>query len=266
MTGLPTLPTELLHRIVYYVDCSDLINFRLACRSLSNISRNELFRHTYVVPTDESCEKVESILNDPRLAACVKKVYVDTTKWGYVSWYRSRSHAGTNKGQEIDAEECCDDEGEELFLPQRFGNLFNRLEEFPMLQGVVLRFAHECYGLESTDSAWYDCQQGLPFRHGVLKAFMKSLASMLQPIRELGIHDLQNTNETDEVVVRDIKKVLGGLHTLRLNITNEHSEGNGENDLMVGQFLLCTFSTRHRLTRNSTPNRISSSQNSLRSG
>ncbi|PLB55531.1 hypothetical protein P170DRAFT_399698 [Aspergillus steynii IBT 23096] len=220
MAALLSLPNEILHRIAYYADREELLQLRLACRSLSNVSRKWLFRYARVVPTEESCEKFETILNDPLLASCVTKVYLDTANWDHVSF-----------GPDIDIEEYDDDKGEELFLPRRYGKLFNRLKEFPRLQGAVLRFAHECYGLISLDSLWYDCQQEPPFRESVLGSFMESLSSLPHPIQELGIRDLQNINQTDETIVGNIKKVLIGLSTLRLNITNEHSEGNGENDL-----------------------------------
>lgn len=111
----------------------------------------------------------------------------------------------------------------------------------------MLRFAHECYGLESIDSLYNDCQQEPPFRHSVMRSFTQAIASLPRPIRELGIHDLQNINETDEAVVANIGKILSGLHTLRLNITNEHSEGNGETDLEVRQTILvaCLRRTRY---------------------
>ncbi|KAH8433968.1 F-box protein [Aspergillus melleus] len=215
MTALVSLPNEILHRIAYYADREELLQLRLVCRSLSNVSRRWLFRYACVVPTDESCEKFETILNDPSLASCVTKVYLDTANWDH----------------DIDIEEYDDDEGEELFLPRRYSKLFNRLKDFPSLQGAVLRFAHECYGRISLDSFWNDCQQEPPFRESVLGSFMESVASLPRPVRELGIRDLQNINQTDETIVENTRKVLGGLSTLRLNITNEHSEGNGENDL-----------------------------------
>lgn len=140
---------------------------------------------------------------------------------------------GVDKCQHIEDDEYDDDEGEEIFLPRRFSRLFDRLNELPGLQGVVLRFAPDCYGWESANSFLCDCDQKPPFRHSVMKAFTESIASLPHPIRELGLRDLQNINETDETVVGHIKKILSGLHTLRLNITNEHSDGNGETDLEV---------------------------------
>ncbi|PLB45029.1 hypothetical protein P170DRAFT_415935 [Aspergillus steynii IBT 23096] len=214
MTDILSLPNEIIHRIAYYADRDSLLSLRLVCRVLSVASKQWLFRSTCVVPTDESCERLENILDDSTLASCITKVYLDTTKWDH----------------KIEIDEYDNDEEEEIFLPRRFSKFFDRLKELPRLQGVVLRFAHECYGQESLDSLDY-CDQEPPFRHSVMKSFMKALASLPQPIRELGIRDLQNINETDEEVFRDIKKVLAGLHTLRLNVTNEHSEGNGENDL-----------------------------------
>lgn len=63
---------------------------------------------------------------------------------------------------------------------------------------------------------------------------MNSLLSGPKLPRELAIQELANVNETDPAAVSSIKRVLGGLQSLRLNISNEHDEGNGENDLYVG--------------------------------
>ncbi|KAI9039225.1 uncharacterized protein KD926_009859 [Aspergillus affinis] len=233
MTALLSLPNEILHRIVYYADREELLQLRLVGRSLSDVSRKYLFQSARVVPTDESCEKFEKILNDPFLASCVTKVYLDTTDWDNVSFdlVGGTFDRVLTCDKEIDIEEYDDDEGEELFLPTRYSNLFKRLKEFPRLQGAVLRFEHECYSPRSIESIYVDCQQEPDFRESVLESFMESLTSLPRPIQELGLRDLQNLNQTDEALVENIKEVLRGLHTLRLNITNEHSEGNGENDL-----------------------------------
>lgn len=53
------------------------------------------------------------------------------------------------------------------------------------------------------------------------RAFAAFVAQPKQ-VKELAIQDLHNVHETDPTVVADMKKVLGGLESLRLNIVNEH--------------------------------------------
>ena len=64
-------------------DHESLLNLRLVCQSLSDVCRKRLFQYTCVVPTDESCERFESILDHPELASRVTKVYLDTTQWEF---------------------------------------------------------------------------------------------------------------------------------------------------------------------------------------
>jgi hypothetical protein len=78
-----------------------------------------------------------------------------------------------------------------------------------------------------------DVPQGFEQREGILKRAMSTFASLPRPLQEIAIRDLQNVNTTDPTVAADIAKVLGGLRSLRLNITNEHREFHGELDFQV---------------------------------
>ncbi|PLB45143.1 hypothetical protein P170DRAFT_467718 [Aspergillus steynii IBT 23096] len=230
--GFQSLPNELLDRIAYHADHESLLNLRLVCQSLSDICRKWLFQYTCVVPTDESCERFESILDHPELASCVTKVYLDTTKWDHeieIEEYDSDD-------EDIESDSDGDEESDkhhvnEIWIPRWYSNLFNRLEELPRLRGVVLRFHHECQSPLWVEMMTDIIPQEPNFRRYVLKLFMESLALLPQPVRELGIHDLQNVNQSKEHIVENIRKVLGGLDTLRLNIANEHSKYYRPQDL-----------------------------------
>lgn len=82
-------------------------------------------------------------------------------------------------------------------------------------------------------SCWKETTQDFYFRSNVMKQLMPSISSLPRLPRELAICDMQNVNETDPKTVAMITKVLEGLQSLRLNITNEHVEGDGELDIEV---------------------------------
>jgi hypothetical protein len=115
-------------------------------------------------------------------------------------------------------------------LPRPFWNLVNRINEFPRLTSVVLRFHADCDGEEDT---WNWVTQTIDFRHSVLRKVFAVLANLPRLPTELAIQDLQNINPRDADTKRDIKTVLGGLKSLRLHIANERDEGNGEHDIEV---------------------------------
>lgn len=101
-----------------------------------------------------------------------------------------------------------------------------------------------------------------------MKQVISSLVSAPRLPRELAIQDLANVNETDSAVVAMIAKVLGGLQSLRLNIANEHDEGNGENDLYVLLMSIPYIQTNYMLmyVEHSVKSLISFSQSCHRSG
>ncbi|KAF7590810.1 hypothetical protein BBP40_002332 [Aspergillus hancockii] len=217
MHSFTSLPVEILHRVVHFADCGSLKELRLTCRSLSDIGKGRLFESITVFAEEEkSSDNFEKFLEDSSRAQLVAKVTFDLSKW---------------EG-DFD-EDALDDTGEDsdLFTNQvkmrKFIKLFGRLRELPRLRSVVLRFHPDC----CVDDVWKDVPQSVELRSLIMKHFMASLASLPRPTQELAIRDLQNVNETDPEVVENITKVLGNLRALRLNITNEHDEGNGEHDL-----------------------------------
>lgn len=150
-------------------------------------------------------------------------------------------HEEEEEANDADADDGDEDEADQP-LPEEFLKIFRRFLESPKLRSVVLRFHPKIIG---EDNHWGDDPQDSEFRLNVIKQFMSSFSSAPQLPRELAIQDLHNVNETDPTVIAMITKVLGGLQSLRLNIMNEHSEGNGELDLEVSFFLEAIFHTNH---------------------
>lgn len=118
-------------------------------------------------------------------------------------------------------------------LPQPFWQLVKRLGELPRLKSVALRFHPECASDENFASTTE--LQTIAFRATVMQKLTASLASLPRPLSELAIHNLQNINPTDPETVANLTKVLTGLRSFRLNITNE-MEGDREPDLQVRVF------------------------------
>ncbi|KAL4907077.1 hypothetical protein BDW74DRAFT_176679 [Aspergillus multicolor] len=216
MVEFLSLPPEILHRICSRADLPTRKSLRLTNRLLSEIAEQWVVEALNVSPLVESCERFQNVLGNPRLAVFVKKVYLITYDLDEDGDYMNYA----------DAEDEDYDPADEADLPLRFWTLFDGLRDFPRLQSVALIF-HQ----EHANNEWHDVPQELePFRSPVMKRAFAAFARLPQPLKELAIRDLHNAYETDPTVVDDIKSVLVGLQSLRLNITNEHREYHGELD------------------------------------
>ncbi|OJJ06492.1 hypothetical protein ASPVEDRAFT_140900 [Aspergillus versicolor CBS 583.65] len=201
MTQFLSLPIEILHRICYYADLSSRKGLRLMNRRLGDVAARWVFHTISVSPLEASCDRLQNILQRPDVASYVMKLYLVT----------------------FDLEEdgnCVDTESqdchEETEVPRRFWDLFDQIKDFPRLQSVAL-----CFHWEHSNGEWVTPQPTETFRSPVMERVFAALAAMPQKVNELAIQDLHNANETDPTVVADIKQVLGGIQSLRLNIVNE---------------------------------------------
>ncbi|KAL4789502.1 hypothetical protein BDV19DRAFT_396957 [Aspergillus venezuelensis] len=215
MVGLLQLPIELLHTICRDADLETRKALRLTSRLLDEVAQRCVFECITLSPLGASCDRLNQILENPKLASNLTTLYISTFDLdddGDYMYYE-------------DAEDE-DFEGEkETNLPIRFWSLFERLGELPRLQGVTLRFHRE-----HTNNDFGEAPQEVEFRSLVMKHAFNAFASLPQPLKYLAIRDLHNINETDETAIANIQKVLRGLESLRLNITNEHREYHGEMD------------------------------------
>jgi hypothetical protein len=85
MVHITALPSELLTLIVSYVDPSSWKNLRQTCRLLSYFTAQLLFETLKLCPTQNSYEIMDEILNGSTLEDAVKKVYINTREYPYVS-------------------------------------------------------------------------------------------------------------------------------------------------------------------------------------
>jgi hypothetical protein len=105
------------------------------------------------------------------------------------------------------------------------------------LQSVVLRFHPEC-----DEDEMYEVPQSSEFRSAVMARTMAVLSSLPQPVQELALRDIENVNVTDEETVANLQKVLSGLRSLRLNITNVSRGMSGSSDYHVSHIAsFCRF-------------------------
>ncbi|KAL2850667.1 hypothetical protein BJY01DRAFT_209739 [Aspergillus pseudoustus] len=222
MATLLSLPREIIHRVLYFAAPASRKQFRLASGLSGEIGRKWVFESVQISPVKKSCEGFKRILDDPNLARSVTKVYIDTRDPDRESSVDGYGNQNEDAMPSDDGEEGGDE------FPRPFWSLVGRLGELPRLQSVALRFDPECDGEEDD---WNEVEQSIEFRHSVLCKVFAVLANLPRLPTELAIQDLQNINPTDPDVKRDIEKVLGGLKSLRLNIANEHSDGNGEHDI-----------------------------------
>ncbi|KAL3493941.1 hypothetical protein BJX62DRAFT_199362 [Aspergillus germanicus] len=222
MAALLVLPREIIDRVFYFASRASRREFRLASSLTGEIGRKWVFESARIAALKSSCEGFRNILDNPELAGYVTKVYIDTVRPTDDRVVRDKQPE-----DEFDDADNNDVDGEDN-LPRPFWDLVNRLHEFPRLQSVALRFHAECDGEEND---WNWVTQTIDFRHSVLRKVFAVLANLPRLPTELALQDLQNVNPTDANTKRDIKKVLGGLKSLRLHIANERDEGNGENDI-----------------------------------
>ncbi|KAL3442939.1 hypothetical protein BJX65DRAFT_312400 [Aspergillus insuetus] len=211
MAGLLSLPTEILDRIFSIVDLQTCKALRLANQWLSTIGQRWVFDTAVVSPTDASCDRLDQILDSTSLASCVTKIYLNT-------WDLNNENV---EGQYFEHDDAEDDTG----LHPRFWSVFDHLKDFPRLQSVVLRFHQEC-----DEDEMYEVPQSSEFRSAVMARMMAVLNSLPQPVQELALRDIENVNMTDEETVANLQNVLGGLRSLRLNITNVSRGMSGSSD------------------------------------
>lgn len=91
------------------------------------------------------------------------------------------------------------------------------------------------------------------FRFQTMDAFFSLLASLQNPVLDLGIRNLQVDNPRDPETLANMEKALQGLRSLRLSIVSEHNEAAPENDLKVLPYPshLFTFFLTKSVLRNS---------------
>ncbi|RDW58579.1 uncharacterized protein DSM5745_11270 [Aspergillus mulundensis] len=216
MADLLSLPPEILHRICSCANLPTRKVLRLTNSLLSEIAEQWVFASLNVSPLLESCERLQNVLVNPRLAAHTTKIYLMTYDLDEDGDYMHY----------VDAEDEDYEPADEVDLPQRFWELFGRLRDFPRLQSVALIFHPE-----HSNNEWQDVPQELEaFRAPVTKKAFGAFASLPLPLKELVIRDLHNAYEEDPTVLDNINTVLTGLQSLRLNITNEHREYHRELD------------------------------------
>ncbi|PGH13893.1 hypothetical protein AJ80_06162 [Polytolypa hystricis UAMH7299] len=227
MSNLISLPTEILHHICFSADAKTRQDLRLTCRLFAGVGRQWVFEKVTVRPGPKNYTRLDGILADDSLCRLVSKIYLDIRQWD--PYNATVASDGYDRGEGNDTSDNDEkEEKEDDCLPKALLKIFNRLLESPKFRSVALRFHHVVAGL---DNDWGDERHDQQFRLNVIKQIMSSLLSAPQLPQELAIQDMHNVNETDPTVVAMITKVLGGLQSLRLNIMNEHDEGNGEHDL-----------------------------------
>ncbi|KAL4767377.1 hypothetical protein BDW60DRAFT_155520 [Aspergillus nidulans var. acristatus] len=209
------LPAEILHRICFRADLAGRKALCLTNRHLANIAQPWVFQTTAVSPLKASCDRLQNILKNTRLAGYVNKLYIITYNLDKDGDYMHYSDA---EGEEDELEE-------QTGLPLRFWNLFDRLKDLPRLQSIAL-----CFHPEHTNYEWHPVPQEMSFRSPVVQRAFAAFAAQPQPLKELALAELHNINETDLRAVSNIRRVLSALQSLRLNITNEHREFHGELD------------------------------------
>ncbi|KAL5366279.1 F-box domain protein [Aspergillus floccosus] len=206
MASITVLPSELLARIITFLDRSSLEAIRETSRLLSQFATPRLFDTLRLFPDEESYEVVDCITDDATLKKMVKKVYINTCEDDYDDY-----------------------DEEEVELTKDFKDRIANFKHCPNVQSAVLRFDKHC---STGREEWMrESPQTIAFRTKTLGVFFKWLASFEAPLRELGIRNMQDVNVGDEKISANIEKALQNLRSLRLSIVTEHNDAAPEDDL-----------------------------------
>ncbi|KAJ5201648.1 uncharacterized protein N7498_006311 [Penicillium cinerascens] len=204
MTQLIELPPELLVLVMSLADTKSLKSLSLTNRQLSSYASRGLFRIVHLYNDEERCETFKSIITHSTFKRRVQKIHLNTVEYDYGS----------------------DDEGEEE-PPENWRKLLTKLKTLPNLQSVVLRFDKNC----AVDPDYADKPQTELYRATVLRWLFAGLASMEQPLKEFAIQNLQNISPRNKDIIAQIKRLLQGLESLRLNVVHELDSAAPESEL-----------------------------------
>ncbi|KAL4965001.1 uncharacterized protein BDV14DRAFT_173546 [Aspergillus stella-maris] len=202
MPELLSLPTETLRDIFHHADQPTRKALRLGNRHLAQIGQESVFKTIHIGASQESYDKIDEIIKRPDLTQLITKVYLNTFN--------------TTDFETFDDDENDDGEMGEM--------LFSYVKKLPRVQSVVLRFHPEV-----EEDEWDEAPQGMDFRSCVMEQSLEALVDM-PSVKELAIRDLQNVNEKDPKTIMDLKKVLGRLKALRLNVANVSRGMSGSSD------------------------------------
>jgi hypothetical protein len=81
------LPAEILRRICFRADLAGRKALCLTNRHLANIAQPWVFQTTAVSPLKASCDRLQNILKNTRLAGYVNKLYIITYNLDKVGWH-----------------------------------------------------------------------------------------------------------------------------------------------------------------------------------
>lgn len=107
------------------------------------------------------------------------------------------------------------------------------MKGLPRLNAAVLSFDRGFTSDGPEKYHYWDFPQTPKFRFKTMHRVFSLLESLQHPIQDLGIRNLQADNPKDSETLEKMAKVLSGLVSLRLGITNETNDAAPENDLEV---------------------------------
>lgn len=229
MSRLLNLPSELLVRSFSHVDRASLKSLRQSCRLTSQLATDQLYRTVHLKPSETSQKALQEILNNPTICQIPRKIYIDTVDESIVRFQVVTSvhlQAIANVTQDY-KEEIEQD------LPEGWKDLLPQVKKLPRLNAVVLSFDKGFTSDGDDRYHYWDFPQTRKFRSQTMYKVFALLDSLQHPIQDLGIRHLQTDNPKNEKTLARMSKVLSGLRSLRLSITNETNDAAPENDLQV---------------------------------
>jgi len=215
-----TLSPELRAMIVNEASWSDLLNLRLASRSLSVPATYRLFSYCHVTPQADSQSRYQSLLSSmlAQLVSCIKLT--------------------TSNGPYKDKDDY-DGTEEKSDFTEEFEHCFRAMNRFPNLRDVSVEFSATCL-VEDEENIWREAviEETVFYRYEILRALFETLDDPVLPawrLRSLTIKHLQNYNDERIIESSHFNQVLSRLSELRIKIITEYETSAPENSWRISQ-------------------------------
>ncbi|KAK8035232.1 hypothetical protein PG993_010227 [Apiospora rasikravindrae] len=210
-TTIQDLAPEIVANIVSQAagDIQDLKNIRLASKNLNSHAVRELFRETFVRPTEDAIAHWNAVAGSAPLAQLARRAVIHTVP-------------------DITDDDCYAEQNIEEEVEEGYQEAVSSLAKFQNLDSLLLAFSAPCLGLGSDD----DCLEvmetvetrveRLQLIFNAIKARQDAGNSKIQKLTLMNLQNQPIPEFTGSDVFRDVMGQLDELHVQMVQEYNEH--------------------------------------------